>query len=499
MAHEIILPTDWFASMDASGFAGHLLGTRDRCAKFWNQVSSNDPKLFQNPFYDNPTNKDGAVPLLLFGDGAQHAEHDSVTAVAIRSMMVDVPVSDSMFLLAAAPKSATAKDAECCSDTWKSIWQILSWNFHFLALGIHPTTDHENKPWPAGSKRAGYAGKKLCPNSGLKGVIWVIAADYEYMESEYGLKHHGSNTPCSWCDCNTTTVPFNDFSKEALWKAVVRTPEMHRTNPPIQHAVLNIPGVVFEMFHLDVLHCFDLGVSEHVFGNLLNDICEDHLHMTKPRAIAELNTLIHKFYDELRIPAPTRIPYLAYKHFSSSTYPCLAHIKGSRVRAFAPVALELAKHFVSDERYTQHRLGMCTALNNAYECINSPDKIWDSNVHSKFKKAVEACLAHYQWLAKWSMNTAGKEHRYSIVPKHHYAGHFEQQAKHIAPRCTWTYGGETFMGIIASLTQACVRGRRSTILSSALLNKFVYGKMLRIGGLLEVSQDNYFSDSDQDC
>jgi hypothetical protein len=72
------------------------------------------------------------------------------------------------------------------------------------------------------------------------------------------------------------------------------------------------------------------------------------------------------------------------------------------------------------------------------------------------------------------MTTIGKEYRYSMVTKHHYAVHLVQQAKYLAPRYTWTYGGETFMGIIASLTQACVRGRKSNIVAfSVQKNSFM--------------------------
>jgi hypothetical protein len=124
--------------------------------------------------------------------------------------------------------------------------------------------------------------------------------------------------------------------------------------------------------------------------------------------------------------------------------------------------------------------------------------VWPADVFSKFQNAMVSFLAHYHWLARWSMTTAGKEYRYSMVTKHHYAAHFEQQAKYLSPRLTWTYGGETFMGLIASLTQACVRGRKSTIVGKAVVKKFIYAKMLRLSGLVDVSQGNYFEDTDID-
>ena len=102
------------------------------------------------------------------------------------------------------------------------------------------------------------------------------------------------------------------------------------------------------MFHIDVLHCFDLGLSEHVFGNLFNDICSGELDLTKPKALAELNKRIHTIYWEMNAPAATRIPYLSYNHFSKTNCPRLKFVKGSRVRTFAPIAEQLAMQFVSD-------------------------------------------------------------------------------------------------------------------------------------------------------
>lgn len=499
LPQHIVLPTDWFASMDDSGFASKLLGDIDACGHFWDKILPDDPKFNNNPYFDDPSSKHGCVPLFLFGDGASHAEHDSVTAVSIKSLLVDSAIADSMLLLAAVPKSATKQANEPDSCTWHRIWQVLCWNFAFLAKGIHPTTDHQNNPWPAGSLRAQKAGKPLCPVSGIHAVIWVIGGDYEYMELEYGLKHHSSNTPCSWCNCNVSDTPWNDFSIHALWKATVKSSDAFRAEPPL-HQVLNIPGVVFEMFALDVLHCLDLGVSSHVFGNLFNDIIVDHLHMTRPRALEELNKLIHQEYNALGIPASSRIPHVTFSHYRNTPYPCLTHIKGSRIRVFAPVALALAERFRDDDdRRTLHRLMMVRALCTCYECIHLENEVvWPADVFSKFQKAMVSFLAHYHWLARWSMTTAGKEYRYSMVTKHHYAAHFEQQAKYLSPRLTWTYGGETFMGLVASLTQACVRGRKSTIVGKAVVKKFIYAKMLRLSGLVDVSQGNYFEDTDID-
>ena len=489
--HNVLLAVDWFSCYDASGLAHRVFGTEASCETFWNNHSADDPKFFDNPYYNDATNKKGAVPLMLFGDGASHAEYDSVVGLGMRSLLTKEQISNSMFLLACLPKSATAKDAVSDKDSWKEIWKVIVWDFTFLSIGVHPTVDHLGKAWPSNSERANKAGQKLCPNSKLHGVIWVLAGDYEFMENEYGLSHHSSNNPCSWCACNKSDVPFNDFSASALWKDAIRTVAYHRSNPISQHLVLTIPGVVFDMFHLDVLHCLDLGISVHIFGNLFWDLCADQIPGTRQKALADLNKDIQEFYKMLNIPAGKWIPYLSYNHFhtKSHKYPELRHVKAARVRAFAPVAVKLAEKYETADRHTKHRLQMCILLDKMYQCVNQTAMRMDVSTVAVFKKSIENLLAHYQYLANWSMNTPGKGIRYSIVNKHHYSVHFHEQAQFLAPRMFWTYPGESFMGLLGALCQACSRGRSSHSMSKAVNLKFAMAKHLELAGIVSSDAD----------
>ena len=488
---NLLLASDWFSCYDSAGLAPKVFGDEATCAEFWQKHSADDPKFLDNPYFEDANNKKGAVPLMLFGDGAQHGEYDSVVGIGMRSLLTREHITNSMFLIAALPKSATAKDAIFAQDSWKEIWKVIVWDFTFLGLGVHPTVDHTGKQWPANSERGRKAGKPLCPKSKIHGVIWVIAGDYEFMENEYGLRHHSSNSPCPWCDCNRSDVPFNDFSLTALWRDAIRTTVQHRSDPITKHLVLEIPGVVFEMFHLDVLHCLDLGVAVHVYGNLFWDLRSDQIPGNRAKALADLNKDIQHFYKLLKIPAGKWIPYLSYNHFhtQSHSYPELRHVKAARVRAFAPVAVKLAEKYQTDARHTKHRLQLCIWLDRLYQCINKPDVRMDSNTLSVFKKSIDNLLAHYQFLANWSMNTPGKEFRYSLVTKHHYSQHFYEQARFLAPRMTWTYPGESFMGLLGALCQACSRGRPAHSLSSAINLKFGMTKHLELAGIINSDSD----------
>ncbi|CAE8733253.1 unnamed protein product, partial [Polarella glacialis] len=241
-------------------------------------------------------------------------------------------------------------------------------------LDIHPYEDADGNSWPIGSYRASVAGTPLCPNSGFRAVIWVLAGDMDYLQVDLGLPHQASLDPCAWCRCNKSDTPFNDFRENAKWKNVRRSPADHIANPVTNHLIMTIPGVNFFCFHLDSLHVLDLGVASHAIGNLLWEICVDHLPGNRAVALATLNKKIAEIYIELNVPKSKWIPALTYKHFNAtaSTYPNLKHMKGRRIREFVPVALKLAQEFCADDEHTQHRLEVFKSLDTLYNCIDSP-------------------------------------------------------------------------------------------------------------------------------
>jgi hypothetical protein len=166
-----------------------------------------------------------------------------------------------------------------------------------------------------------------------------------------------------------------------------------------------------------------------------------------------------------------RIVNLKLSNFSSggSDYPVLTHIKGRKVRWFSQVAVELAQRFKTENKATHHRLLCIKALDSLYSCLDDPRLVFDDRLQSSFQQSVDAFLAHYGHLAGVSMNS--NLCRYSIVQKHHLLAHLPAQSKFIAPRCAWTYGGESFMGLMVRLSAMCVQGTPPWKLPAKLYQK----------------------------
>ena len=102
----------------------------------------------------------------------------------------------------------------------------------------------------------------------------------------------------------------------------------------------------------------------------------------------------------------------------------LRHVKGRRVRRFAPVATKLAATLATDEK-GKHILALCKAMEEAYNLCDKKEFVWEMGDRQKFESTCEALLAHYGWLAKDSMKRG--EHMWSIVQKHHLLAHFPSQ------------------------------------------------------------------------
>ena len=125
-----LLPSDWVRVLHERGLADDLLGTRQQREAFW-ASQADSPKMCGVGYYHLDFEPGDTVPLLLFSDGARHAEQDSITTASFRSLLAhDLDVAQSMFMLCAVPKSATVKH-----KTWEAIWQVLTADLNCLAQG----------------------------------------------------------------------------------------------------------------------------------------------------------------------------------------------------------------------------------------------------------------------------------------------------------------------------------------------------------------------------
>lgn len=474
---ELMLPHDWIAALFEHGVSNQLLGLQRR-SLFWNQMDwDNNPQIHESiSFFGSiDFDKEVVVPLLLHGDGAPHTETDSLLVLSMRSILSEQNVSLSQFLLMALPKSCMV------ASSLDRVWQMLVWSFNALAMGVHPDKDVDGRSYstmPCKSaeeeRRFLLAGKPLGGSMKIRCIIMVVAGDIEWFCSQFGFPYAMANNPCPYCKADNLRVnsqrPFTDFRSNAKWKTTVLKPHELKAKYG-NHPLMQVMGVNVFSIKLDTLHLVDLGVAAHTFGNLLFEIMEDSLVGNRTTSLQELNKLVADAYESLKIPVKNRVGALKLSNLKAgaSDYPTLSHIKGRKIRWFSKVAVVLATNFKNESKATHHRLACVKAIDTLYTCLDDPALVYPASLQELFSKSVEAFLAHYGCLATLSMEAG--QCRYSIVQKHHLLAHLPSQSKFIAPRCAWTYGGESFMGLMVRLSALCVQGTAPWRMSAKLYQK----------------------------
>lgn len=469
----IFLPHDWLACLNDSCLQEKVLGTH-LTETFWSQQCLEDPKLCDNPVLKIPRFKQVVVPFLVHGDGAQFAERDSLMVISMKSILShQTSVAASQLLLAAIPKKCTSKSADKSLDTWEVIWSVLKWSFTAMFHGVHPLYDPVGKPWPEDSERAILAGKQLL-GCGIKGWIYTLAGDLDYLCNHYRLDHFASNSPCFFCACNWQDVSPFDFRPVATWRTTIPTPARRRLKPSTDHPVMDIPGVSVESCGLDCLHVLELGLVAHLIGSLFFELCYFELQGTRMSCLAQLFQRILQIYDEHGIKC--RIGTLKYEYFCDvkaphKHYPCLhaSAIKGRETRYLVPVALELAKEN-NTSQHSGHRVKCFEHLNAVYELLDLKVFHFTPSQQQQFQDHMHKCLLHYLILHKEAA-AAGKK-IWNMTMKSHYAAHIAMQAEYCNPRVNWCYGSESMVGHISRLAQSCLSGTAAHLVSESLMTKY---------------------------
>ncbi|CAK9083768.1 Uncharacterized protein SCF082_LOCUS39746 [Durusdinium trenchii] len=421
-------------------------------------------QLWRSLDFDRPESL--PIPWCLHGDGAPFTETDSIEVISFRCLLTSMPVGDSQLLLAAIPKAAVSK------ETFNTIMECMAWSFTSLYEGKAPKKNHSGVPMD------GVKGRPL-----RRGVLWAITGDLEWFASQFGFPYSSSNMICAYCLADQKKTgserPFTDCRPTAAWRSSILSPKFLQKEYGA-HPLFKVPACSALAIKLDILHVLDLGVAAYLHGSVLIDIM-DKLGGTS-RSLATffalgeakmqlLNKKIAEMYGKLGIEAAKRIKYLTLNDVASSAeeYPVLKHIKGNKIRHFAPVALELSK-LHADDRAGQHRVAMLEELQRIYTLLGKNWKEWSPECGIALERAGQVLLAHYSWLA----NDAFEKglHRYSLVQKHHKLNHLLAQAHHIHPASAWCYGSESFMGIIKQISSSCTWGTPAHKVTGKVLMKF---------------------------
>ena len=199
--------------------------------------------------------------------------------------------------------------------------------------------------------------------------------------------------------------------------------------------------------------------------------------------------MLVRIYDGQGIEAAKRIKHLKLTDLQPTMeeFPCLRHVKGAKVRAFAPVCEELCTMYASS-RSEKHRLSMVQSLGKLYALMGRSWKEWGQKEGEQFLKETSAMLSHYSFLAAEAVKKG--ELLWSITQKHHKMIHLGEQVRHLHPSRFWCYGSESFMAVAKAIGASCTKGTPAHRVSHKILGKFRLVFHLLLGGIYDLEEES---------
>ena len=162
-----------------------------------------------------------------------------------------------------------------------------------------------------------------------------------------------------------------------------------------------------------------------------------------------------------------RMPRLKWSNIipgaESSNYPLLRGpvIKAANTRSYMGFAAHLARVCDSGDAFTTRRRELCelaAEMNDVWDgegmflSAASSERIVDLMYNLLIRYSWLSRQAHLQGLLLWN-----------IVPKFHFAHHIAAQSALINPFCTRTYLEEGFVGQVAKMYRAYLRGPHAAV------------------------------------
>ena len=451
-----------------------IFGSDEDIQHFWRQKNLADPAFVHHPALLKEDFRSKCIPLKLHSDGVVMSKTESLHVVSWSSFFGSGDLLEWQVLFAAVVKSARcSKDGK---DTLSEMYRCFRWSLTACLEGVHPAQDHDEKPWPRGSDRAKLAGQPLDPEGRFLAVFQILG-DLDELCNGLGLAHFNSLKPCFWCGCDTAGLPWTDFRATAAWRPTIVRPQLVMP-PPADHEIWKLPGVTVLSVGWDILHGLDLGPTQHVLGNCLEDLvqCGD-LGRTAEERIKVVWSRSLEIYKELHIA--NRLPNLELNTFrTAGNFPRLRG-KGNESRHYLKVMQQLLVEFQPVATpYIERRNAMVANLLRFYAIVEEKGFFLSPEEAEEGERMVQSFLQNYTWLAKRALNQG--ELRWQVTIKMHYLAHAAEMLKWSNVRHSSTYPGEAFVGKIAKMAFSASLGKPPYLLGGLLLQKVQAARAVRI-------------------
>ena len=352
--------------------------------------------------------------------------------------------------------------------TYEDIFKVLVWSFESLAVGIMPSSRHDNRSWRKGvdARRSKLAGKPIL----LKGILAEIRGDWAMYSSIFRLGNWKANANCCW-KCNVNNKGMKDFSLQASWRTnrVSHMDFLTRLHQKGLSASCLFDAPLFDIsiFKIDWLHCMDLGCAADWIGNVFNYILDKFPGSSASAKCSALFLKILAYYA--RHPElPGKYENLVVTMFRQKKKNFKLRGKASEVRGLVGFAQEIVSEMLScNDPIEAAIIEGCRLLQECYSCLN----------HSTQYEHLPSAGRKFMLLFKSLEDTTGL---FRVKPKGHLLLELLEFSRD-RPSDTWTYRDEEFGGTLAGYSR--LRGGHITTLSvgrKVLKAFFIHNRMPRL-------------------
>ena len=455
-------------------------GTEMLAARFWGNLRPDDPNFaqWQRKFLGRDLGK--LLVFAIHGDAVPVFKHKSLMCWSATALLGEGSAKEIKSLFSCYWSYMRAKTAAQSpeDDSEGALWQVGKWDLTALFLGIHPSTDWLERPWPANSVEAQLAGKPIA--GGFAGVPWVIKGDMDFFAKDLGLESSASAHPCCWCPADREAQLWTDFRPDAPWKSqcfCFLSREDWEAQHPRRHPMFSILCIGHRSVHVDTMHTHALGVAQHVAGNALELLVFYLLPRNSKLNLDNVWEHVLQHFKEHRSPVQIRKLTTTMFHHPGGFPELTTKAKETEYLTSAVLSVwqELADLEDPVNQSVEAALKCTVAIFDEVRQVGSELHL-PEEAQQRLARAVDGLLAHYTALGNEAQLRGVK--LWSMRPKHHVLWHMAQQARYLHPRASQCYADESFVGSIKLIAQKCTSGERIEECGQIVMTKYLYGMQL---------------------
>ena len=469
--HSVILPHELFHFLHkAAGEVWNdgMLGPHgaDGIAKFWRHEAEQEWAK-EHPAMRRPQDMYRTIPVGLHGDGVRDVKEDKILVLTWNSVLSRAPSWSSRWLFTVLPQRRMA------AETLEEVLKVLVWSLRVGLDGYFPVRDHAGNPFPLNSWRWKMAGKPLA--GGFRLAFSEQRGDLEFLAMVYGWNCYRHNNICHRCWASSVDDNFaaTDFTQTAGWRAATVQHKHYMDNvPPAARSALTlVPGWHLSRVLGDSMHGINLGVAQHLCGNLLWELAQRNCRY-RTQYNGYLETFWHSFKGWCKLHRLScsmgTFTVNGLNMVSAGNYPLL-HAKAANTRVLvgylAEVFTEMAAIYADDEPL-QLRALCVKALSDFHSGLEARDRYLTRAEAEGLQALGYRFLLCYSALAREAVESSSTG--WHIVPKHHYTCHLLDDMVQFLTNCKYhrRFCDEDYVGRIGRSSR---RLHRATVVRGLLL------------------------------